>query len=242
MTTPVIGLTVNRLASSNPTAPYHGLSEAYINAVVRAGGIPLLIPLGLPESDWKELCSHLDGILLTGGSDIDPIRFNGQNHPSVYDIDSERDALEIALVQHAAENHLPFLGICRGVQAINVALGGTLFTHIADQVPGALRHDWYPNIPRDYRAHSVTLEPSSRLASILGETQPQVNSLHHQGLDRIGQGLVAVGHAPDGLIEAVELPGHLFGIGVQWHPEWLQDDPAMRKLFQAFIQAAAKGK
>lgn len=242
MRTPVIGLTVNRLSYGNRRSLYHALSEAYINAVVNAGGIPLLIPLGLPEKDWGLLCDHLDGILLTGGSDIDPARFNGRNHPSVYDIDSDRDALEIALVQRAAAIQMPFLGICRGVQAINVALGGTLYTHIPDQLSGAVRHDWYPNIPRNHRAHEVTLEPTSRLAGILGATHLQVNSLHHQGLEQLGQGLIAVGRAPDGLVEAVELSGHAFGIGVQWHPEWLQDDPAMRSLIRAFIEAAAEGK
>lgn len=242
MRTPVIGLTVNRLSYGNRRSLYHALSEAYINAVVNAGGIPLLIPLGLPEKDWGLLCDHLDGILLTGGSDIDPARFNGRNHPSVYDIDSDRDALEIALVQRAAAIQMPFLGICRGVQAINVALGGTLYTHIPDQLSGAVRHDWYPNIPRNHRAHEVTLEPTSRLAGILGATHLQVNSLHHQGLEQLGQDLVAVGRAPDGLVEAVELAGHAFGIGVQWHPEWLQDDPAMRSLIRAFIEAAAEGK
>lgn len=242
MTHPLIGLTVNHLASTNPLAPNHGLSEAYIKAVSNAGGIPLLIPLGLPETDWPVLANRLDGILLTGGSDFDPAIFNGSPHPRVYDIDPERDALEIALVQRAAKQKLPFLGICRGIQAINVALGGTLYTDIADQLPGALRHDCYPNIPRDYRAHEVILEPSSKLAGILATDRPQVNSLHHQGLDRISQDLVVTGRAPDGLVESVELPGHPFAIGVQWHPEWLQDDPAMRNLFKAFMDAAANGK
>lgn len=240
MNPPIIGLTTNRLVSTNPLAPNHGVSEAYIKAVSNAGGLPLLIPLGLPERDWAALENRLDGILLTGGSDIDPARFNGTPHPRVYEIDGERDALEVALVQRAVATGQPFLGICRGAQAVNVALGGTLYTDIADQVPGALRHDWYPDIPRDYRAHDVMLDPQSKLAGILGSAQAQVNSLHHQGLERIGQGLVVTGHAPDGMVEAVELPSHPFGIAVQWHPEWLQDDPAMRALFRAFVQAAAR--
>ena len=241
-THPLIGLTVNHLPSANPMAPNHGLSEAYIKAVSNAGGIPLLIPLGLPETDWDALANRLDGILLTGGSDLDPALFNGNPHPRVYDVDPERDALEIALVQRAAAHKQPFLGICRGIQAINVALGGTLYTDIGDQLPGALRHDLYPNIPRDYRAHEVILAPSSKLAAILATDRPQVNSLHHQGLDRIAQGLSVTGRAPDGLVESVELPDHPFAIGVQWHPEWLQDDPAMRNLFKAFMDAAANGK
>lgn len=242
MKKPIIGLTLNRLSSSNVLVPYHGLSEAYVKAVSDAGGIPLLIPLGLPKSDWEPLRELLDGILLTGGSDIDPASFNGRPHPGVYDVDTERDALEIALVQRAVETRQPFLGICRGVQAINIALGGTLYTDIADQYPGAQRHDWYPNVPRDYLAHQVTVEPASRLGGILGVAHPEVNSLHHQALERIGEGLMVTAHAPDGMIEAVELPDHPFGIGVQWHPEWLQNDPAMRNLFRAFIRAAAERK
>jgi putative glutamine amidotransferase len=240
MTHPIIGLTINRFSIFNSTSPYHSIAETYIRAVSNAGGIPMLIPLGLPESDWDQIYERMDGFLFTGGTDIDPLRFNGQPHPRVNDIDSDRDALEIALVKRAAERRQPFLGICRGVQAINVALGGTLYTDIADQYPNALRHDWYPNVPRDYLAHEVNLSSSSQLAGILGTTLSQVNSLHHQGLDRIGGGLTVVGKAPDGLVEAVELSGHPFGIGVQWHPECLQEDPAMRRLFQAFVQAAAK--
>jgi putative glutamine amidotransferase len=241
MQSPVIGLTTNRLASTNPLAPNHGVSEAYVQAISNAGGLPLLIPLGLPEHDWQALAARLDGILFTGGSDLDPAIFNGTPHPRVYDVDPDRDALEIALARHAAGTGRPFLGICRGAQAVNVALGGTLYTDITDQVPGALRHDWYPDIPRGYRAHPVALDPSSQLAGILGTIHPQVNSLHHQGLQHIGAGLAVTGQAPDGIVESVELPGHPFGIAVQWHPEWLQDDPAMRALFRAFIEAAAGG-
>lgn len=242
MTHPIIGLTINRLSLTNPLNPYQGLSETYIRAVSNAGGIPLLIPLGLSQEHFQALYAHVDGLLLTGGSDIDPARFKGRSHIRVTDIDTDRDALEIALVQRAIESGKPLLGICRGIQAINVALGGTLYTDLADQYPNALRHDWYPDVPRDYPAHEVAIEPSSRLAGILGVTRPQVNSLHHQGLERVADGLTVVGKAPDGLVEAVELPAHPFFIGVQWHPEWLQEVQAMRDLFSAFIRAAGKGK
>lgn len=242
MTHPIIGLTINRLSLTNPLNPNQGLSESYIQAVSNAGGIPILIPLGLPQEHLQTLYSHLDGILLTGGSDVDPARFNGRSHMRVYDVDSDRDALEIGLVRLAVESGKPLLGICRGVQVINVALGGTLYTDLADHYPNALRHDWYPDIPRDYRAHEVEIDPSSRLAAVLGATRPQVNSLHHQGLERIGAGLSVVAKAPDGLVEAVENPERPFFIGVQWHPEWLQEVPAMRNLFKAFVTAAETGK
>ena len=235
---PVIGIT----ASFNP--PNQGpfgeimVGESYIQAVLRAGGVPVIIPVGLPEEDLSSLITRLDGILLTGGGDIDPERFNGRAHPRVYGIDARRDALELRLAQMAAGEGVPFLGICRGIQVINVALGGTLFTDITDQAPQPLKHDQYPDIPRDFLAHSVALEPDSRLAQILGGVSFQVNSLHHQGLEQLAPSLRAVGYAPDRLIEAVELPNHPFGLGVQWHPEWLQDDAPQRELFRAFVQAA----
>ena len=138
----------------------------------------------------------------------------------------------------AAEQGKPFLGICRGIQVINVALGGSLFTDIDDQLSNPLRHDWYPNVPRNYLAHPVTFVSDSRLAQILDGDVFEVNSLHHQGLERLAPGLRAVACAPDQLVEAVEIPGHPFGFGVQWHPEWLQEHQPQRQLFQALTQAA----
>jgi putative glutamine amidotransferase len=235
---PIIGVTSNFDAPQEGPFGTISLGESYIQAVLRAGGVPVVIPVGLPEEDLQALLAHLDGILLTGGSDIDPQRFNGRPHPRVYGIDERRDALELRLVRMAAEEDKPFLGICRGIQVINVALGGTLYTDISDQLPNALKHDWYPNTSRDFLAHPVTLAPDSRLAQILGGQSFEVNSLHHQGLERLAPPLRAVGYAPDQLIEAVELPGHPFGLGIQWHPEWLQDYAPQRQLFRAFIQAA----
>ena len=123
---------------------------------------------------------------------------------------------------------------------MNVALGGTLYTHIQDQMPGALKHDYYPDLPRNYLAHTVDVKAGSRLADILGEPKPQVNSLHHQGLSQIASPLVTTAFAPDGLVEAVELPEHPYAIGVQWHPEWITDQPAMQRLFRSFVEAAGK--
>lgn len=239
MPAPLIGVT------SNYNPPKEGplgtivVGKSYIQAVLRAGGLPVVIPVGLSETELSMLFPRLDGILLTGGGDIDPNRFQGSPHPRVYDIDERRDRLEIGLVKLAAENGKPFMGICRGIQVINVALGGTLYTHIADQMAGAARHDYYPDIPRDYLAHPVTIDPGSRLASCLGGERFEVNSLHHQGIERLAASLVAVAHAANSLIEGVELPGHPFGLGVQWHPEWMQAHDPQRRLFQALVQAAA---
>jgi len=140
----------------------------------------------------------------------------------------------------AAASGLPFLGICRGHQVINVAFGGKLYTHISDQLKNALDHRYIEGQPFDKYAHSVKLEANSALAGILGETEFEVNSLHHQGVEVVGQGLKPIGWSPDGLVEALELPGHPFGLSVQWHPEWLPDDKRSQALFMAFVAAAQK--
>ncbi len=237
MSIPIIGLTT-----------YHGKSEygfpavmllrAYLAAVIQAGGAPVLLPSELPLESWKTLYRHLDGVLLTGGGDIAIQHFQGEPHPKISEIDQERDALELNLLHDLIEDGKPFLGICRGFQAVNVALGGTLYTHIADQLPNALKHDYYPDWPRDHPAHPVRVGADSRLADILGETELTVNSLHHQGARDLGPALAPAVYSPDGLVEALELPGHPFGIGVQWHPEWLTDQPAAQRLFRAFVEAA----
>jgi putative glutamine amidotransferase len=238
---PIIGVTSSYTRPRDELAKFGTIEvgESYIQAVLNAGGTPVVLPVGLSDTDLQAVFSRLDGILLTGGSDIDPARFNGVPHPRVYGIDPRRDAMEIQLVQMAAEQGKPFLGICRGIQAVNVALGGSLYTDIGDQHPGALRHDWYPNIPRNHLAHPVRLDGSSRLAQILGGDSFEVNSLHHQGLQQVAPPLRVVAHAPDQMIEAVELPGHPFGLAVQWHPEWLQEHAPQRALFRALVQASA---
>jgi putative glutamine amidotransferase len=234
---PLIGITTSHISTS-AAIPQLGLSESYLKAVEAAGGLPVMIPLILTDAELDELLPRLDGVLLPGGGDIDPNLFNGLPHQQVYGIDADRDRVEIHLVQRAAKLDKPFFGICRGIQVINVALGGSLYTHIADQHPGALRHDFYPDFPREHLAHSVQVQSGSRLSTLLGETRVDTNSLHHQGVDRAAPGLTPVAWSPDGMIEALELPGHRFGLGVQWHPENLQAYPSMRSLFQEFVKAA----
>lgn len=237
MAAPLIGVTANYQTDGAKFGTV-SVGESYIQAVIQAGGLPVVIPVGLSDEQINALFARLDGLLLTGGADVDPQRFGGQPHPRVYGIDARRDNLEVQLAQMAAQQDKPFLGICRGVQVINVALGGSLFTDIGDQLPEALRHDWYPDIPRDYLAHTVQVQPESRLARILEETEVPVNSLHHQGIQRAAESLRPTAYAPDGLLEAVELPDHRFGLGVQWHPEWIQEQAAQRRLFKALIEAA----
>lgn len=238
MAAPLIGITSNFTPVSESPFGAFSLGEAYVQAVLDAGGLPVIIPSGLSPDKLQELLARVDGLLLSGGGDIHPRFFGGQPHPRVDGVDERRDMLEIQAARVAVERGKPFLGICRGIQVINVALGGTLHTHIPDQVEGALRHDWFPGIPRNYLAHSVQVESDSRLAGILGDGAVEVNSLHHQGIDRLAPGLLAAAYSPDGVVEAVEVSGHPFGLGVQWHPEWLQEHAPQVRLFQALVRAA----
>lgn len=215
------------------------LAEAYVKALAEAGASPVLIPTDLDEDDLAALFSRLDGIVFTGGGDIHPAYYHTAEHPKVDEVDTARDRTEFYLLNRVIEEGKPFLGICRGIQLVNVGLGGTLYSDIADQVPNALRHDWYPDWPRDHLAHSVQLESSSLLGKLLGQTEIHVNSLHHQAIAKLAPGLKPTAYAPDGIIEGVELPDHPFGLAVQWHPEWLTASAPMRALFKAFVEAAA---
>lgn len=238
MSKPVIGITT--FDGDYEVRPYVMLNTHYVHAILEAGGIPVLLPNQLTQADVDELLPHLHGILFTGGGDIRTDLFNGEPHPKVSGVDDARDALELPLMRRVVDEGRPFFGICRGFQVMNVALGGTLYTHIPDQHPGALRHDWYPNIPRDTIAHEVRVEEDSRLAELVGKPILRVNSLHHQGIKDLAPGLRPVAYAPDGLIEAVELPNHPFGLAVQWHPEWLTHQPEMRNLFRKFVEACER--
>jgi len=233
---PLIGITTNQSHNVN-WQPTIMLMQSYVNAVIQAGGVPVLIPSLIAEDGWDVVYSRLDGILFSGGGDIALEHFPGEPHPRINEVDPARDAIELNLVKTAASDGKAFLGICRGCQVVNVALGGTLYTHIPDQLPNALDHD-YPGNKRTILVHEVKIEEGTRLADIYGEPIINVNSLHHQGLREIAPSLRAAGQAPDGLVEAIELRDHPFGIAVQWHPEWLTDQESTRNLFRKFIQAA----
>jgi putative glutamine amidotransferase len=239
MKIPLIGLTVYHSTSSSGL-PNVSVNEAYVQALIQAGAAPVLIPLGLGEAALRAILERLDGVLFTGGGDLEASLYGAQPHARMYDIDQDRDRIELYLVKELVAQEQPFMGICRGLQVINVALGGSLYTDIGDEHPGALRHDWYPNIPRDHLAHPVQISEASRLAGILGKPLLEVNSLHHQGVRQLAPGLTPTAYAPDGMVEAFELPEHPFGMAVQWHPEWLQAHAPMRALFKAFVEAAAQ--
>lgn len=236
MDKPLIGITTR----NGKDADNHALmavQHTYINAVVQAGGIPVVIPSLLPEDDFLALYGMVSGLLFTGGGDISLAYFEGEEHPRIEGVDVARDLTEMRLMRAAIADGKAILGICRGAQVMNVALGGTLYTHIYDQLPGALDHA-YPGDLRRVLVHEVRVDENSRSREIFGEALLQVNSLHHQGLKELAPGLRAAGFAPDGLVELVEYPGHPYAVAVQWHPEWLMDQQPTRRLFKTFVEAA----
>jgi putative glutamine amidotransferase len=211
--------------------------QAYLLAVQQAGGKPLYI-------DAKCWCDsnlvdekQLDGILFSGGGDINPEVYGKESNPFILSVDDLRDSFEIDLLHLAIERQIPFLGICRGLQLVDVACGGSLYYDLSQEVPSACEHDWHPS--RKYAAHKVILTAGSLLHQIGYPSEIEVNSLHHQGIRKIGAGLIPIACATDGLIEAVEVSGHRFGLAVQWHPEWLIEQSFPRSLFIAFIKACS---
>jgi putative glutamine amidotransferase len=190
----------------------------------------------LPAEEVAHCLAQLHGLILSGGEDVDPALYGASRHPKVTRVNPERDEWEIQLVRAAQALELPLLAICRGVQLLNVALGGTLIQDIPTQLPNALAHDER----RSQAVHSVAIEPESRLASIVGCREISVNSVHHQSVDRPAPGLVVTGRAPDGVVEALEWAGDWWALGLQWHPETMQQERRQwhRRLFAAFADAA----
>jgi putative glutamine amidotransferase len=213
-------------------------AHSYIQAILKSGGVPLIIGAQLSEAEWEAIYARVDGILFSGGGDIDVGLYAGKPHAAVHDVDPLRDALELNLLRAAAGHGKPFLGICRGCQVVNVGFGGTLYTDLPTDLPGALEHD-QADASRGSVSHEVQIEPGTRLSGIVSQSMSRVNSYHHQGIWEVGADLRVGARAPDGLVEAVELPDHPFGVAVQWHPERLLDQPHAPRLFGRFVDAAA---
>ena len=206
------------------------LPRSYVDAVARAGGIPVLLP---PVTTGQaELVKRVDGLLLSGGADIAPSRYNQTTHPETIGTRPDRDSFEIRLARAAIAVGLPVLAICRGMQVLNVVLGGTLNQHLPDVV-GHAGHRPELGV---FGTNRIRIE-GGRMASILGDSVT-VLCHHHQAVDVLATGMVAVGHAEDGTIEAIESPGPEFLLGVQWHPEESLEDPANDRLFAALVAAA----
>lgn len=237
---PLIGCTTYRkITGQTPPIDIFGLMPAYLDAIVAAGGVPVMIPLGLSDDDLRVVIQQMDGILLPGGGDIEPSVYQGTGHPTVGGIDEDRDRVEITVARTAVAQQKPLLAICRGVQVLNVALGGSLWEDVEQMMPQAMHHEYVNSHPRNHLAHTVIIEPDSLLARQLGTTETAVNSLHHQGIRRLANQLRATAVAPDNLIEGVEVVDHPFALGVQWHPENLiHNAPHMLGLFKGLVEAA----
>lgn len=238
---PLIGITAHESQYIKPPhLPIFSLNRVYASAIEESGGVPLILPPILGEDSMREVFARLDGIVFTGGGDINPSIYGEPPHSSLWGLSDDRDRFELELARWAARHEKPFLGICRGIQVLNVALGGTLIQDIPSEVPDALQHSFDDTVvPRDYMAHPVKIENGSHLRQVIQAEIASVNSWHHQALKRIAPDLKIVAQAPDGIIEAVEIDGHRFAIGVQWHPEWLyHNQPEMKRLFTALVEAS----
>lgn len=216
--------------------PRFHLYRAYADAIKKAGGIAFVI-FRPDDHDVAQILKHADGLLLAGGTDIHPKRYGEEVSPNCGPTDHERDRIEFALLKHAKEMHIPILAICRGMQLLNAYQGGTQYQDLTKELPGAIAHDFATKGPRDTIAHNVSIIDHTKLANIAGVSPLSVNSLHHQGVKVLGNGLTANALAPDGLIEGFEINDYPYGLGVQWHPEELHD-AASEAIIRTFIEAA----
>ncbi len=214
------------------------LPAEYVAAVERAGAVPVLIP-PLPDHAQAYL-DLVDGLVLAGGGDLDPALYGGSDHETLYSVDAQRDALELALARRIIERRQPTLAICRGMQVLNVALGGSLIEHLPAVVGEQVLHR---KPAREPTPHPVKVKPGSRLAAIAGTTEFAPMSWHHQAIRRLAPGLEVVATAPDGTVEAVELADHPWLIAVQWHPELTAaSDPAQQRLFDALVETVRRNR
>jgi putative glutamine amidotransferase len=211
----------------------------YSQAILHAGGAPLIIPAAQDKESLASILGPVKGLILSGGPDIHPRRYGEEPLAGLGEVDEALDQMELLAATMAIEKNLPVLGICRGIQVLNVALGGTLYQDIASQVPESICHT--PKTDKAVNTHTVLLETGSRLQKITGKRKIWVNGKHHQAIKDLAPGLAATAHAQDGVVEAVELPAKRFVLGLQWHPEgtW-REDSYSQKLFSAFVHTAAE--
>ena len=231
----IVALTGRRLGRTDKW-PYSGaaaLPYRYVEAVLRAGGTPVIVN---DARDPKELLARVDALVLTGGPDVDPARYGETPNPNTYGVDAADDDFECAVAEAALVRSVPTLAICRGIQILNVARGGTLYQHIADD-PGVPPHG-QPGVAGGARQHEVSLDSDSLLAEVMDATTVTASCHHHQAIAQLGDGLRVVGRAHDGIVEALEIDG-AFLLAVQWHPEDTADeDPAQQRLFDGLVRRA----
>jgi putative glutamine amidotransferase len=244
---PIIGIPTQTLQSlggvSAEIPPSWVMSQRYVVTLTNAGAVPWLIPL-IDDETLRDIYESLDGVFLPGGADVDPVSYGRDPHALCDKTDRERDRVELALARWAIDDGKPLLGVCRGMQIINLAAGGTLYQDLAEQMAGSIKHDYFPfggsNLRRDYLAHEVEVARDSRLAHVFGDGALKVNSMHHQGVKEVGGGLIVTATAPDGLVEGLESSNGRYVVGVQWHPEALTDSQdEAKRLFAEFVEIAA---
>ncbi|MBE3558274.1 MAG: type 1 glutamine amidotransferase [Ktedonobacteraceae bacterium] len=235
---PLIGIPCHAGLRAQTDRPIYYNNRSYTHAVEKAGGVPILIPVLEDLRALEALLPRLDGLLLSGGIDVDPRYYQEEPHPLLGETNPHLDALELALAKWAFKNDIPTLGICRGMQLLNVALGGKLYQDLSAEQAASLRHaNW--DLPRNKLIHHLYLKASCRLEKILGTRKIAVNSLHHQAVKEIGHGVAICGTAEDGVAEALEVPAHRFMLAVQCHPEELYTEhPAWLNLFKALVEAS----
>ena len=241
---PLIGVSTSEVRIAEQVEPIRygepphremALGLKYLQAIERAGGLPVVLP-PLALTAVTPLLERLSGLCLSGGPDLDPDNYSSRPHPQLGPTEPDLDRFELALARDADARGLPILAICRGAQALNVARGGSLHQHLPDDVGGPLHHRQYE--PSDRPTHSVDVKAGSQLARVLGETRVEVNSFHHQAIRELGSGLRAVAWASDGVIEGIEAPERDFVVGVQWHAEGIAERADQHALFAGFVEAA----
>lgn len=239
---PIIGLTSHSISTTIADSLGTNklcLNEDYIRSVELGGGIPIILPAIHELSGVARYVTLIDGLLLTGGDDVDPLLYGEEPSPKLMATKPERDRFELAIIREALKQSKPIFGICRGLQILNVALGGSLFQDIPSEAPGKLL--LHRQLSKESVAtHSVDLLPGSKLGRILQEKSVATNSFHHQAIKKLAPGLTATAFSRDGIIEGIEMAGNLFVAGVQWHPECMvSSDPKMLRLFTAFSAVCA---
>jgi len=236
---PLIGIPCYAHIRVETGRPIYANNPTYVHAVESAGGLPIIIPMIKDLHILSALLTRLDGLLLPGGIDLHPSRYGEEVHPLTEEADLKLDEFEINLVSWALQQDIPVLGICRGMQLINIVLGGTLFQDIGNQYPDSITHT-HGHLPRTHLAHQIIVETGSRMETILGTEKVWVNSIHHQAIKDPGKGVRITGRAPDGIPELLEVAGYRFVLAVQSHPEEIYSiEPAFERLFTAFVQACS---
>ncbi|HLK59391.1 MAG TPA: gamma-glutamyl-gamma-aminobutyrate hydrolase family protein [Chthonomonadaceae bacterium] len=235
----IVGITCSTLPGAEGSGPRQMLNRSYAWAVEQAGGVPLILPVTTDTEAASRYLSVLDGLLLSGGVDVGPERYGQTPHPELGEVDTDRDITEWTLLQAALAQDMPIFGICRGIQMLNVALGGTLYQDLPSERPGPIHHQQrQQNIPRNQATHSIEVHEDTRLASLVGAGEMRTNSFHHQALRDVASPLVVTALAPDGVIEGVESLRHRYLVAVQFHPEDTAPvDEKSRRLFRGFVAA-----